>query len=1383
MIPSMRHLFLIKVWIWAVVFYGITSPLVANPFLNILNQSIPDLVLKTIHENINGTLQAQKVTFSPPSTLIFDNLNLKDHHQETVIGVKKVTIDISLLSLFIGRIKANSIVAETPDIHLRTIDGKLNLAAIFSKVKAKKTNVSLPLIDLSHIEITNGRVTWIDEENPKLVFDKIFSSGKIKLLPLGTEIYITSLKSPQGNFSFEQKKWDIQTLFLENASYKNQILKIKNATAKILDTAIQAQGSIQFKGQQFLIKSQLGPLEIFNLPIQKTILDLEINSKQILINKSILELNDNAAISAKGLFDLQTHALKIVSNVNKLPFRSLRKSFNIDIETDAFLSGQIDVSGIISKNHPIQIKANTDVEDLCTYDFQLASSRLDLNLLFTPQKNIEFLKATLNADALNINLTGNIDLATKNSNLAFNIDIQDPFSFYSKTQKGIFAKGFHAKGQLSGPLQEATIRAQLQLDTFQKDATTGKKLSAVLYASPHIISFKHIAGTLAKGRIHGNLSIDKKNQRALSGRLQIDEASFSQVPLPASIRSQISGSINAQIDLLGTLEQPRLQAKTKFSNVHLQTLFFQKINAKLNYADQQIQLSELEAHMPYGEMSVPLMTIDLSKKSLQGLLVVHHISLEGFPLLSKYDLTGTASGSLQIGNNFEHPKIQGTLRLKDITWKKQPIGNGKNFVWYQPSQSFLQLSGELAQEDAIILYRSTIDFAQQKIRADILLKDFSILPWTSLPSSFTMPLKGRISGDLQVDGSLSLPNIKTKITAPDIQTLENITSDDKAPRLEKQWISAGPLALSAQLKNGKLSASLCGFSQNFSLPTCTKNDRLHLLIDGFFTSTQNYDLQIDGAFNLTKLEQWIRFIKKEFNSVDTNLQIHSRLTQKNKLTFSGQADVSSLSIAMPGIVPIALKKETKIQFHNQGIQFLSPALFSLATGQLSVSGFAFESQLKLDLNGRIPLVFTKYFASFLTSADGLATGELKLRGSVKHPLIDGFIVPDKGAFIKPAALFDDINFNSGQVNFKSNHFKKELSIWFDKLDMTVGDGDAHLNGNAVLHTQYQPNSSQFAFWDLQLSGNEIVLRNQRDWMETNFNISLQTIDKKDSLTGRLNISDGYFFKKFSFRNFILSSDKTNRLVLPQWLWPIQVDLKIAVSSFHAQTQMSAFFIDSQLTANLELIGSLASPRLIGSVDIAEGIFKFPLLYFEIPPASIPFKNTPGRFIDPQIRILAYTDLPQKRFNLSADTTLELSLAGNLEQMKLDIKTLSGDKTFDRSKLLLLLLGASNGGTEMLEDMLSSYTGTRILIGSSLQTEGIATQVQWQLNPRLEFEGTAKTTAANVDFQDLKLKLMLFDHLPFGKQLFLESVLFSPATEGSDTSIRKDLRLKFRVMEQ
>ena len=1375
MIPSMRYLFFIKAWIWAVMFCTFSHPLVANPFFNILNQSIPDLVLKTIHENINGTIKAEKVTFSPPSTLIFNNFNLQDQQQQTIIAIKKVTINLSLLSLFIGRIKADSIAAENPSINLATENGELNLARIFAKMKIKKNNSSLPLIDLNHIQISNGRLSWINEKKPQLFFDQIFASGQIKLSPQGAEIHVASLKSRQGNFSFEQKKWDIQTLFLENASYQKQILKIKNLTAKIFDTPIQVQGSIHFHGHQFLIKSQIGPLEIFDLSIKRAVLDLEINTKLVLLKNGRLELNDSAVITSQGTFDLATRAIKIASHIHRLPFKNFRKTIKFDLEADAVLSGQLDVSGVISENSPIQIHANTDVDNLISYDFQVPTSHLDLNLILTPQKKLEFVKATLISSDLNLNVSGSIDLTTKNSALKLALDAQTPHLFYTKMPKDILLRGFHAKGQLTGPPKESLFSAKLLLNTFQKDATWGKNLSAALRINKHAVIFENIAGTLARGQVLGNLSFDTRNNKPIRGAFTIRDASFDQIPFPSFLHSKISGHLHAQINILGTWQQPDLQAKTQLSNVHIKNLFFPKIATTIKYSDNQIQIKDMEAHMPYGDISAPLVTINLVKKSLQGLLFLHQLSLEGLPSLSKYGLTATASGSLQISNNFDQPKVQGYLSLQNVTWKKQLIGHGKTFVWYDPTHKpFIQLSGELVQRDASILYRSTIDIAHEKIRAEVDLNNISILPWTSLPASFTMPLQGKISGAVQVDGSFKLPSITAKITCPDIQYQENITTYDQTLRLEKQWVSAGPLLLDTSIKEGQLAATLSG------------GDRLQVSINGLFNQSHDYDLQIDGWLNMTKLERWIRFIKNHFSSVDANFAIHTRLAQKSKqdkLIFKGHADIDSLAIAMPGLAPIELKEKTQIQFHNNAIEFLSPALFSSANGQLSVSGFASDSQLKLNLDGKIPLIFTKYFAPFFTTAAGLATGALHLSGTLKSPFIDGYIIPDKGAFLKPGAIFDDIIFNRGQINFKSNQREKTISLWFDQIDMMIGDGHAYINGMAILHTRYQPNQSSFAFWDLQLQGNEIVLRKQRDWMEINLDVSLRSQDKKDLFSGKINISDGYLFKKFTFQNFILSSEKMGKLTLPKWLWPVLVDVKIAASSFHAQTQMSAFFIDSQLTANLHLIGTLASPRLIGAVDISEGIFKFPLLYFEIPSTSILFKNTPGRFIDPQISIFAYADLPQKRFNLSEDTTLELSIKGNLEQMKLNIKTLSGDKTFDRDRLLLLLIGVSNGGTEMLEDMLSSYTGTRILIGSALQAEGIVTQVQWQLNTRLEFEGTARTTASNVNFQDLKLKLMLFDHLPFGKKLFLESMLFSPATEATDIDTREDLRLKFRVMEQ
>jgi autotransporter translocation and assembly factor TamB len=1384
---SMRSPFFIKAWIWTVIFCTTAHQITANPFFNILNQSIPDLVLKTIHRNINGTLEAERITFSPPSTLIFDHLSLKDQHKQTIIATKKVTLNLSLLSLFIGKIKVSSISAENPDIHLAMKKGELNLSHMFAKIKEKKTDRALPLIDLNHIQITNGRLSWIDEKNHKLFFDQIFSSGQIQLSPQGAEIQVVSLKSRQGNLSFEQNNWNVKTLFVENAYYQKQVLEIKNLTAKIVDTPLQAQGSIHFRGHQFLIRSQLSSLKIFDLPIKKALLDLEIDSRLVLLKKSMLELNDNSLISSHGLFDFGTRALKIDSHIHRLPLKNVQKLLHFDLAANALFSGQLNVSGIMSEDSPVQIQASATVDSLVTHDFYVPSSNLDLSLIFTPQRKIKFVRATLNNNNLNLSLDGYYDLNKKIAALSFDLDIQTPHIFYTKTPKDLLLKGFHAKGSFNGAPQEASFSAKLLLNALQKDKTHGKNLSATLRINQHAVIFENIEGTLAKGQMKGNLCFDRRSQKSIRGTITIRNAIFEQISLPAFLPSKISGNLDAQVDILGTWQQPVLQTRAQLANAHLQTLFFPKITTTINYVDSQIQIKNFEAHMPYGDISAPIVTINLAKKSLQGLLIVHQLSLEGFPSLSKYGLTGITSGYLQISHHLEQPKIHGYLSLQDVTWKKQPIGNGNTFVWYHPSQNpFLQLSGDLNKDDASIVYRTAIDLARKKIRTELALNDVSILPWTSLPASVTMPLQGKIFGTVQMDGSFNLPNIKAKITCPNIQYQENIPTNHQTLRLEKQWVSAGPLILDANIKEGQLAATLSGFPREFPLKNDPKENRLHVSINGFFREVHDYDLQIDGRIDVTKLERWIRFIKNELSSVDANFTIHTRLTQKSKqdkIIFKGHADVIKLAIDMPGLAPIALKEKSQIQFQNNSFKFMSPALFSLASGELSVSGFASNSQLKLKLDGRIPLIFTKYFSPFFITAAGLSTGSLALSGTLKKPLLDGHIIPDKGSFLKPSTILDDIIFNSGQINFKSSQREKNLSLWFDQIDVMVGDGHAHLNGTVVLHTQYQPKQSSLVFWDLHLKGDEIVLRNQRDWMEMNLDVSFRSQNKKDMLSGKINISDGHLFKKFAFQNFILSSEQISPLSLPKWLWPVQVDVKIAASSFHTQAQMSAFFIDSQLTANLNLIGTLASPKLIGSVDVSEGIFKFPLLYFEIPSTSILFKNTPGRFIDPQIRIFAYADLPRKRFNLSEDTILELSLAGNFEKMKFDIKTLSGDKTFDRNRLLLLLLGSSNGGTEMLEDMLSSYTGTRILIGSALQAEGIATQVQWQLNPRLELEGTARTTASDVNFQDLKFKLMLFDHLPFGKKLFLESVLLSPATEASDVNTREDIRLKFRVLEQ
>lgn len=95
----------------------------------------------------------------------------------------------------------------------------------------------------------------------------------------------------------------------------------------------------------------------------------------------------------------------------------------------------------------------------------------------------------------------------------------------------------------------------------------------------------------------------------------------------------------------------------------------------------------------------------------------------------------------------------------------------------------------------------------------------------------------------------------------------------------------------------------------------------------------------------------------------------------------------------------------------------------------------------------------------------------------------------------------------------------------------------------------------------------------------------------------------------------------------------------------------------------------------------------------------------------------------------------------------------------------------------VEELLKTQTRTRIRIGSTTSEEGLKTKLDWRLNPRLEIGGSWST--GQLGLEDVHFKLNLFDHLPIGKELYLEGI-FSFL---SDKRRAQNLQLNYRLFEK
>ncbi len=189
--------------------------------------------------------------------------------------------------------------------------------------------------------------------------------------------------------------------------------------------------------------------------------------------------------------------------------------------------------------------------------------------------------------------------------------------------------------------------------------------------------------------------------------------------------------------------------------------------------------------------------------------------------------------------------------------------------------------------------------------------------------------------------------------------------------------------------------------------------------------------------------------------------------------------------------------------------------------------------------------------------------------------------------------------------------------------------------------------------------------------------------------------------------------------------------------------------------------------------------------------------------------------------IKENTTVELTVKGNLDHLNLDFRPTRGDMRLSKLRIFFLLLsprsisgeeqldlkqGAQNAAvalsgevflrpfTNELQELLASQTRTRIQFGSSLESGGIGLRLNWKLGPRIELMGSylirsdeARRTrpeffTESYPLGEIRLKLLLFDHRPFGPLTF-ESSFGSMRHFDAGNEPRGVIRLKYRVLSQ
>jgi hypothetical protein len=1427
--------------------------------LSQLNRPVTQLVMDLINKDIKGRFEANEARYFAPNRIHLGKVTLFGSKGQRIIEVDSLDASISIWALIRGKIELYDAVIEGARVKLKHEDNKLDIEEAFES-RSGAQGAPPPDLSLSSGKLTRGDFELRNEAGVQ-VTNKDIAIGDISLGFKGGQFKLNAglVETRVGEIYAAKLTFPVKDFIGKRISIANDNLEVGSLAAIVSGTHIKAHGKLDLKQQIFDLianaesprgfwpqglkpigltlppfsaritlmgafsrptvgfEAKTGAFTAQGIAFESAHLVGETDENGLSIQNSTLRLAAGGTLKPTLLYGYETKEVDAKVGCFDADISLFLKLFGAQIHSSGTFSGRVHLQGKTAPHMLFQIGAEGGMSNAKVADVIIGTGQLALNAALT-QNSFDILDFKLNADDLNASASGQLGLVPHaDINVNLRVGANKPARHYPPLAKDFNGHELVASGTLTGSFERVRLDAELTLQKLSFLTLEGRNLSGRLSFQQGKIAIHRLRGDLYGGDLTGELGFQiAQPQTGLAGTLHLHNAKLAKAAVIKKIPWLEGGSISAQISLSGTTQ--KTETKGEFTVVDTQMLGMpiNKLAGQLEQRGDRLNIIKLFIDAPGASMLADATHIDLKAKTIATHIGISFLDLAAIKQDVLPGLAGICSGDAYVSGPFDNLSGKADLNVGKAALYGKSLGFGSLAITLEPHSSDKQaimLSGFLKEDKGAVHLQATLLPKSQRLRAHVQLADLPLEKLTKDNNFYLQTLYGPVNGYIDLYGDAQKPNIDMKIHAPNVfyRAAVNKRTGEYPHGLGDELSSVGPAEFEMTYADKQLSIKLCALPAMHSKTLCSDGDAVHILAKGLFESPKEFDLTVNSKIHVDDLERIVSPLEKESISANVAMELsgrfqHSKNPKKNQT--QGRLAISSLAISTPSVPRISLKAPALVQFTKEAASLKEAAKLTLGKSELELLFDISTSKVRFYAAGDIPLLFARLFTNVVVAAEGVATGDLHVDGTWDYPATDGTLTPKPGSSLTLREGFESLEFRSGQLTF---HSSKENGgstlINVDQLEADIGEGRATLDGTLKLYPKTAARSEKTA-WDMHLAGSGIVVRSADDFLETNVNLDLKTIQDQDWLTGKINITDGYRKQRFDLQNFILSSKGQASSfggALPAFIKDIKLSTDVAVQSFHVDADMVVFYADLYFNADLNLTGALASPKLVGALTLNESsALYFPAATFAMTSTVIPFLDVPGKTIAPKIDIAATASIPEMVDGRPNETLILLTLAGDLNKLKLDLKAIEGNKNKTPFQILVNLINpmysssaASNTGavtslagqlpfrpiTSELETAVQGLTKTRFRLGSSLAQGGLSTQLQWQLGPRIEVSGISSATASGFRLQDAKLTLLIFDHLPVGKKLFFESTFKTWPSTSTEVTSETKLQFKYRILER
>jgi translocation and assembly module TamB len=633
---------------------------------------------------------------------------------------------------------------------------------------------------------------------------------------------------------------------------------------------------------------------------------------------------------------------------------------------------------------------------------------------------------------------------------------------------------------------------------------------------------------------------------------------------------------------------------------------------------------------------------------------------------TSYPVSGVLNGELVLSGSERSPVGHGHIDLvQAIVWN-EPLNAAT--LDFSADKKIAQLNAQLHAPAGALTTKATYDLESHRYQAQIHTQDLKLEQVHILQQS-NEPIIGELTADFSGSGSFDDPQFTGRAQIPSIQvrgeTFKNVDAH-----------------VSMQHRHADLT---------FQSVVETSS----LQVKGSLDLSGAYPAKLDLDTGDVPIGPLLgRFMPGRTQGVAGQLEVHVHLDGplKDPAQIEGQAEISKLSLHTNAIT-LSSANNIKLGYHAGVLELASAELKGNGTdirvnGSYPIRGTA---DMNLAANGTLDLKLLRDWTDGGHSS-GQVNLELSAKGTKSKPVVQGRVLISNAIYTSQD-LPVGIESLNGEISIDGNRLQ------ISKLSGTAGGGQLSVGGSAV----YGENSS----FNLGIEATSVRVRQSGVRAIVDASLSLSGLSSASTLGGNITIHKLSFNQgadlasiagQFSNDNAISSSSNFTR----------NMKLNVTVQSAE-DLDLASSQISIGGSANLNAIGTVADPVILGRVTLTSGEIFFLGKRFEIQNGTIEFANTVRS--EPVVSLYVKTVVDQ--YNIT------VNLTGPLDRLK---SSYTSDPALSTADIINLLAfgqttadAASNAATPAsvaAESAVASAAGSQV----ASQVQKITGISQLTLNP-------------------------------------------------------------------